>query len=146
MQLNFLRTQFYNLLKNNKVYLVYIPLVIYWILLFVLTSLPSGSAPDMIKVSDKLKHFGAYGLLAFLLSLTIHFQEKSKFLKQKNFLITVGIIALYALIDEIHQAFIPGRNSEFWDWFADILGALFGIVITKFLIKPKTSRTKLSEG
>ena len=146
MQLNSLRNRFYILLKNKKVYLVYAPLIIYWLILFILTTLPSGSAPDMIKVSDKLKHFSAYGLLAFLLSLTLHFQDKYDYLRQHNFLITVLIIAFYGFIDELHQAFIPGRNCEFLDWIADTLGAIFGVIITNFLIKPYTSSRKFSGG
>lgn len=146
MQLNSLRTRFYNLLKNKKVYLVYGPLAVYWLILFILTTLPSGSAPDMIKVGDKFKHFSAYGLLAFLLSLTIHFQEKYEKIKQHNFLFTIGIIALYGFIDELHQAFIPGRSSEVLDWIADVLGAIFGAIVTKFLISPRYSKTYYSKG
>ena len=33
-------------------------------------------------------------------------------------------IALYGLMDEVHQAFTPGRIADPLDWLADVVGAL----------------------
>jgi len=121
-------------LEKRKVYLVYVPLIVYWIMLFVATTLPVSNLPS-VAISDKIKHFCAFLGLSVLLSLTLIYQNKILLFK-KYFIITAFIISsLYGLLDEIHQSFIPGRNSEFLDWFADSVGAAIGALTIAYLIK-----------
>jgi VanZ family protein len=112
-----------------------LPLLIYWIILFILTSLPTGLALETRNISDKLLHFGAYGILSVLLYLNMSFQNKFQLLKEYPATITVLIASLYGLFDEIHQMFVPGRSAEFLDWLADFSGSLLAVVITGYLIK-----------
>ena len=44
-------------------------------------------------------------------------------------LIPLGIGALYAISDEIHQYFVPGRSCQISDIIIDTCGALTGILI-----------------
>ena len=37
--------------------------------------------------------------------------------------------SLYGVSDEVHQHFVPGRNSDWHDWLADTLGVLAGIFL-----------------
>jgi VanZ family protein len=121
-------------LEKRKVYLVYVPLIVYWIMLFIATTIPVSSLPS-VDVSDKLKHFGAFLGLSVLLSLTLIYQNKILLFK-KYFMVAAFVISsLYGLLDEIHQSFVPGRNSEFLDWFADSVGAAIGIIIISYMIK-----------
>jgi VanZ family protein len=65
--------------------------------------------------SDKVAHFGAYGLLATLLCRC----GRGRF---------AGLWALlgasyFGLTDEWHQSFVAGRDCDVWDWAADTLGA-----------------------
>jgi VanZ family protein len=121
-------------LEKRKVSLVYIPLIIYWIILIIATTVPAPDVPSF-GVSDKFKHFGAYFGLAVLLSFTLHYQNKNLLLK-KYFLIAAWLIAtFYGVLDELHQRFIPGRSAEFLDWFADALGAAAGIIFVHYLMK-----------
>jgi VanZ family protein len=121
-------------LEKRKVILVYVPLAVYWIALFVGTSMPSMNVPSFT-LNDKLVHFTAFFILAFLLSLSILYQNKYQILK--NFYIVSAFIisSLYGLIDEFHQIFIPGRSSDILDWTADSAGALAGVLIVSFLLK-----------
>ncbi|MBI9070341.1 MAG: VanZ family protein [Melioribacteraceae bacterium] len=123
----------YNFIKNHKVKLVYIPLGIYWVILFALTTLPSKSLPS-VAFSDKIKHFLAYFILTILLKLTLHFQEKYNLTLKMCTVITLGIIAFYGMADEIHQYFIPGRYCEFYDWVANIAGGIVGVLLVRFFI------------
>ncbi len=132
----------YNYLARNKVFMIYIPLVLYWIVLLIATSIPGTSVPS-VGVSDKLAHFTAYTILTVLLTFTISFQNKIKYLKQKAFISTLVIVNLYAVLDEIHQHFIPGRSMEFLDLLADFLGSILGVLIV-YIIK-QNSRTGLAE-
>ena len=123
----------YNFLYRNRFYLINIPLVIYWIILFILTSLPSTMAVT-VNVSDKIEHFGAYGLLSVFLYLNLSFQNKIKIFNKFPATFTVLIASLYGLLDELHQLIVPGRSAEFLDWFADFSGSLIAVLIVKFLI------------
>lgn len=113
-------------LERYKTTLVYFPLVIYWLMIFTGTSLPSDSLPTF-GLTDKLMHFGAYFGLSVLLNLTLIFQNKNKLLREKNILFTLLIVMIYAGVDELHQNFIPGRFCEFLDFAADLLGGILGI-------------------
>ena len=121
-------------LEKRKVYLVYVPLIIYWIILFTATSLPAANLPS-VAISDKIKHFGAFFGLSVLLSLTLIYQNKILFFKKYFLAAALVISSIYGLLDEIHQRFVPGRNSEFLDWVADSLGAAVGVFVVFYLLK-----------
>lgn len=126
----------YNFLKRNKVKLVYLPLVVYWIIIFILTSLPGKTFADTFVLEDKLKHLIAYTVLTVLLSLTLHFQHKLRKLSEKYVFFTSAFVLLYSTGDELHQIFIPGRSASIWDWTANLIGLIIGLIITqKFIIK-----------
>jgi len=129
-------------LEIHKKWMVYFPLIIYWIILFIATTLPARDLPKT-GVSDKIEHFTAYFILAFLLNLTLMFQNKYPKLKQNAWLFTLIFTLLYAGLDEIHQLFIPGRDCDILDWLADASGALLAlgilrIIINYFKYKPQT--------
>ena len=121
-------------LEKRKVALVYIPLIIYWSLLLMGTSLPAPDVPSF-GIGDKFTHFGAYFGLAVLLSFTFHYQNKYLFLKKYFLTSTLVVVTVYGLLDEFHQSFIPGRSSEFFDWVADVIGAAAGIIFVFYLMK-----------
>lgn len=125
-------------LQEHKLFLVYLPLTVYWIVLFVATTLPTESLPS-VSISDKLQHFGAYLVLAILFNLTISFQNKIKLIREKHYFFTIIIIGIYAAFDEIHQYFIPGRSCELADFIADMVGLLVGLSIV-LLIRVFDSR------
>ena len=123
----------FEFLEKKKIYLVYLPLAVYWLILFVLTSLPAKSLPK-VEIGDKFEHLGAFFVLAILLSLALYYQNKNIFLK-KNFLAASIVIAsFYGVLDELHQYYIPGRYTEFLDWFADTLGAVIGVLLVRYLL------------
>lgn len=124
----------YNLLKENTVKMVYLPLAVYWVILFTLTSLPTAPFIDSIRFSDKIKHFGAYLILSVLTTLAFYFQNRWAKVKEKYYLFSILIVSLYGCLDEIHQMFIPNRSAEFLDWTADTIGAVLGSTIILIFI------------
>ena len=46
---------------------------------------------------------------------------------RRSWLIAVGLTLLYALFDELHQLFVPGRHADPWDLVFDALGAVLGV-------------------
>ena len=124
----------FDFLERRKKLFVFTPLIIYWIILFIATTLPVQSVPA-IAISDKINHLLAYFLLSVLLYLTLIFQRRSIFLFNNAAFATIIIASVYGALDEIHQMFIPGRFAEFLDWLADAGGAVLGVLFISYLIK-----------
>lgn len=88
-----------------------------------------------VGVSDKIEHFGAYGLLSIFLFLAIKFQDKFLLLTNYPATFTILIASIYGVIDELHQLYIPGRSAEFYDWLADFTGSILAVIILIYLFK-----------
>jgi VanZ family protein len=86
--------------------------------------LPGSSAPmqtlNQLPVSDKVLHFAAYAVLAFLPSLHERWPAVTAAL--------LGAIALGVLL-EFAQRLSPGRTFEVADMAADACGVLCGLVL-----------------
>ena len=113
--------------KNRKKILTLI-LVTYWVALFIATSLPDYDIPK-INVNDKVEHFIAYFILAFMLSVVLLAHKKIIIFKNRIFIAVLVIVGAYASIDELHQLFIPGRSCDLLDWIADFSSACFAVLI-----------------
>lgn len=122
----------FEFLSKRKVLLVYTPLIVYWLILFTATSIPTKDLPS-IGFSDKVNHLMAYFVLSVLVYLTLLFQRKSELLFNYAPIVTLIISSFYGIADELHQMFIPGRSAEVFDWFADAIGAILGILLVYFL-------------
>jgi VanZ family protein len=122
----------FEFLEKRKVWLVYIPLIIYWLILFIATTLPAQRLPS-VGFTDKVNHFIAYFVLAVLVNLTLIYQRKSRFLFEKATVATIVICLFYGAVDELHQMLVPGRFAETLDWVADALGAFTGVLFVYFL-------------
>ena len=84
MRLAFYGIQLYKLFLSNKKKFLYLPLGFYWVTIFILTSIPGKSMPILFGVSDKIKHFGAYFILAFLLNFALLIQKKYLLLSKQT--------------------------------------------------------------
>lgn len=126
----------YSFLKAHRKRLVYLPLIIYWIILLIATSIPTDDFPRVLMtVGDKVKHFSAYFILGGYLTIAFSVQERFPLLRKYFIIAAILAATVYGLIDEIHQAFIPGRFYELLDWVADILGASVGSLIVGLSLK-----------
>jgi VanZ family protein len=81
--------------------------------------------PKGILGFDKFQHCIAYLALAGTFAFWFTPAQR-RFHRLRTFLLIVLISSLYGVIDEIHQAFVPYRNCNVWDWIADTIGALLG--------------------
>ena len=134
--------QLYKFFLTNKNSFLYLPLGLYWLLIFILTSIPGNHIPKLFGVSDKIKHFGAYFVLAVLLNFTLYIQKRFPVLSRRSFHYTFLITLFYGIIDEVHQIFIPGRAFDWWDLVADVMGALLGIFLVKIIISEYSNYTE----
>jgi VanZ family protein len=134
MPLNSLLIRLYKKIKSNPIAWIHFPLLVYWILLFIATSIPIDRMPNIFKAQDKVEHFSAYFVLGLLLKISLHFQNLRAFFKRREGIYSSIIIILYASIDELHQLIIPGRYCDFYDWLFDIIGGIAGIFLINYLL------------
>ena len=84
------------------------------------------------KVIRKIAHFAIYALVGFLL---MAFISTYKIAEKTRVITSLLIGAIYAMSDEIHQSFIPGRSAQITDVMLDSLGVLCGILILMLILK-----------
>lgn len=53
--------------------------------------------------------------------------------------------SLYAVTDEIHQHFVPGRSAALVDILIDSIGCLLGVVIMRSILRWRASRHRVQE-
>lgn len=41
---------------------------------------------------------------------------------------------LYGVVDELHQAYVPGRSSSVIDWMTDTLAAAFAVILLRWAV------------
>lgn len=108
------------------------------ILIEVLTSWPNPPSVGFLPAgSDKVIHFKLYAIFAFLVA------RAAKPGKPPLRAMVVIAIALFVwgALDEWHQIFIPGRGADVYDWTADSLGVIAGLVIRRLWAARPTMRT-----
>ena len=111
----------------------------------VLSAVPEfEKQPEEVKVNiiEKLQfivrksaHFIGYMILGILASgLILQYENINK-----KYLLAFFICVIYAISDEIHQLFVPGRSGQVRDVLIDSAGSLLGIILVmafeKLLIK-----------
>ena len=72
----------------------------------------------------KAAHFSAYMCLSVFMYLSLLQTFKGKLL----FLWSYVVCQLYAVSDEVHQFFVPGRSCEIGDMLIDGLGVIAGVL------------------
>jgi VanZ family protein len=75
---------------------------------------------------DYLIHFCEYGILAFLTFLT--YAETDYKRNNRKFAIATALLILFAILDEYHQKFIPGRAFNVKDIMSNIAGILAALI------------------
>ena len=103
----------------------WLPAVAWMALIFVLSSrsdLPTPPGTVLELLFEKGAHIGSYAVLAFLL-------ERALALPQGGKRTALVLTMLYAISDEFHQSFTPGRTPSVTDGLADLAGALLGLYV-----------------
>lgn len=90
----------------------------YWVLLFISTHYPRVSIPGEIPQSDKLVHFTAFGLLAFLYW---RFARALRPPGARSVWVSGVVLIAYAALDEYLQQFF-GRFTDLMDFLANTAG------------------------
>jgi VanZ family protein len=118
-----------NWVKFAVVY--YFPVIVWMMVIFWLSN-----RPKIVKLENptsdffigKSAHLFEYALLCILWFRAINIHSV---LKGKNWVIPLFLTGLYAISDEIHQLFIPGRTGMARDVLIDVLGGAIGLWILR---------------
>ncbi len=111
-----------------------LPAIAWAAAIFIQSSMSYIDTPDLgFDAQDKLFHAIEYAILGFLLRRALVFQS-TQFIKERTGWLTILIGGTYAISDEIHQLFVPGRSGEIADAIADIVGIIL-VVFVYFIIK-----------
>lgn len=78
----------------------------------------------------KMAHFFCYMVLGML---TMKVLKKIGVSGKKRIIIALIVCVLYAITDEFHQLFVPGRGAQVRDVIIDGVGAVVGILMSLFL-------------
>lgn len=101
------------------------PVAAFMALLFCLSAQPSLPTTEL--VWDKLAH--AVGYAVFGLACLRAFHGGVTRPARRPVLFACALALAYALLDELHQAYVPGRYASSLDWVADAVGIGLSIPI-----------------
>ena len=89
---------------------------------------PETHVPFVVHFSDKVLHAVEYAVLGALCYRAIRGSGHDSWNRQA---IPAAILlaSLYGISDEVHQAFVPFRDSSWLDWLADTVGAALGVTV-----------------
>jgi VanZ family protein len=110
----------------TRAFAAWAPVVLWAALIFALSSVPHlgtglGGWDLLLR---KLAHMTEYAILGLLL-LRATGREA----------VAVALGAAYALTDEIHQAFVPGRHGAVYDVLIDTAGVLIGVYLVPRMLR-----------
>jgi VanZ family protein len=109
-----------------------------------IVSLAQQFRPDMNVLSlnyfiRKCAHFLAYLVLGIIVLFAM---RRIGFTGKQSVVFTLLLCIGYAITDELHQAFVPGRTPKLMDVFIDSSGALQGIGIYLLLVENRWQELK----
>lgn len=114
----------------------FLPAALYYGLIFFLSSRPNVRLPVVFPLIDKILHlilFTGFGLvLAYGVMKTVR--------RRNGLAAALALGAILAVLDEIHQMFVPGRSAEILDALVDIIGAAAGWGIARMIARNRKGR------
>jgi VanZ family protein len=93
-------------------------------------NLPQQKVNDLVFLARKGAHVTEYGVMAWLVwrALRKPARNDPRPWKWREAGVAWGCIALIAVSDELHQAFVPTREPSPWDVLIDVSGAALGLL------------------
>jgi len=97
------------------------------LLIWGLSSIPHPFPLERVPFQDKGAHFVEYGVLAALMAHAFNGAWPAM-RGWSLFALAWSATVFWGLLDEIHQAYVPGRLSDAVDLLADALGGFVGVL------------------
>ena len=110
------------------------PALSYAVAIFIFSSLPGSEIPHLpFPNADKIVHFLEFGLFGIFLYRAFRLYRPLK----QPYLLTLAAGTPYAVLDEVHQYFVPGRNCSIADFAFDVLGLVMLAALFAWLHREK---------
>jgi VanZ family protein len=122
-----------------------LPAMVWAAAIFIQSSFSEIPAPELgFDWQDKIYHAIEYAILGFLCHRAFFFQ-KNQWVKKhaSGFAWVLG--SLYAISDEIHQYFVPGRSADIGDALADVAGISIILLLLGLIRWIKIKQPKADE-
>ncbi len=112
------------------------------IAIFAVSSLQRVPEVPLPVLQDKIPHAIVFGILAVLAHRAFFNQGRIPVLARVPMTSAFLFSLFYGALDELHQYYVPGRNTDIWDLVADVVGAAIGLAILSVILR----RRKGSDG
>lgn len=112
-------------------------------LLFFLSAqpdLPHAPGPWLDTLIKKTGHAFVYGVLAWLYLRALRHRSLENDASTALRIVSVGLAVAYALSDEYHQTFVPGRNGNLFDVAVDGVGVCAVMFLDWYFARQKSAR------
>jgi VanZ family protein len=109
--------------------LAWLPAAAYMAIIWIVSSFETPTFPtSLFPMRDKGVHVVEYGVLGFLVThACLRTFARHPRVRVALFAILAGV--LWGVLDEIHQAFVPGRSADLLDIVADSVGVTLGTLL-----------------
>lgn len=113
--------------ETRRILFAWAPAALYMGVIWIVSSIEQPTFPiGLFPFRDKGVHTTEYAVLAFLLGHAClrTFEGRPRL---RVAFVAVMLTVLWGFLDEMHQAFVPGRSADLLDLVADTIGALVGV-------------------
>ena len=97
-----------------------VPAVAWAAVIFAGSAVPGTDVPGGWSVQGHLGEYAVFGALVLLALARSGAERRAAWM-------ALAICSAYAVTDEFHQSFVPGRMPDPLDWVADTVGSAVGI-------------------
>lgn len=116
-----------------------LPAILWAALVFIGSSIPGRALPPLGILSwDKLLHACEFGIFALLLVKA--YGSWLAVARRNTVLLAAFTGIVWALLDELHQLFVPGRDGNIYDFLADAVGVVAVLAIYTWVRQRKRRR------
>lgn len=133
--------------KNMKKITSILLVIIWMVLIFIMSSFNGNNSSNqsnfIVNIISNIFNINNLDIINYIVRKAAHLTEytilgilTNNMIKNINIKLYIGLIIciIYAISDEIHQFFIPGRTCQILDICIDSLGILIGLIIYKYYI------------
>jgi VanZ family protein len=119
-----------------RILMLWAPVVAWMVLIFLLSAqsqYPTPKSRILDLLIEKTAHTVEYAILAALLVRALRPSRSSS---RSMYAIAILAASVYALSDEFHQRFVPGRSADWADILFDWIGAMIGAALALYCFEP----------
>lgn len=126
----------YSAKRLTRIFLLWAPVIAWMVLIFFLSAqsqYPTPKSRILDLLMEKTAHTVEYAILAALLVRALRSSQSSS---RSVFVLALLVAGAYALTDEFHQRFVPGRSADWVDILFDWMGAMIGAALALYCCEP----------